>query len=64
MRQYAIIETDEGMTVTEVRPELPAEDVAAQHGGVVIDAGPFDSYQDAYDALLALDDEDDEEGAV
>jgi hypothetical protein len=60
MTRYAIIETDEGMTVTELPPGAMAEDTATEHGGVVVDPGPYATFEDAYDAMLALQDPDDE----
>jgi hypothetical protein len=62
MLRYELIETDEGLTVIEITPGVTPEDAARQHGGLVIDPGPFTSYEDAYEALLALkfDDEDED----
>ena len=57
---YAVIETDAGLRVVELqsagRPEVAAE----KHGGVVVDPGPYKSFDDAYDAMLALQDDDDD----
>jgi hypothetical protein len=61
MSRFAIIETDEGMTVTELPPGVVAEDTATKHGGVVVDPGPYPTFEDANDAMLALQEEDDEE---
>lgn len=61
MFHYAIIETDAGMAVAELPPGVMAEDAAISRGGVVVDPGPFENYEEAYDAMLALEDEDDEE---
>ena len=61
MAEYAIIETDAGLTIVELPPGATPEDVAATRAGVVIDPGPYREYDDAYDALLATgDDEEDE----
>lgn len=58
---FAIIELDDGMTVVEIEPGQTAEDAAASCGGFLVDPGPYPSYDDACDALLALaDDEEDE----
>ena len=62
MLQYQIIETDEGLTVAERKPGVSADDVAEQHRGLLIDAGPYKTYEEAYDAILALQREEDEEG--
>lgn len=61
MPQFAIIETEDGMTVAAIPPALSAEDVARQRAAVVIDPGPYQTYEEAYDALLAFRDADDDE---
>jgi hypothetical protein len=63
MSHYQIIETDAGLTVTEQEPNVPPEVVAEQRGGVLVDPGPYKTFDDAYDAILALQrEEDDAEG--
>ncbi len=54
MPAYAIIETDAGLTIVPVPPRSTIEQQAARYGGVVVDPGPYNSYEEAYDALLAL----------
>ncbi len=61
MALYEIIETDAGLTVVELEPGAEPEETALRHDGVVVDPGPFKSYDDAYDAALALQDEDEDE---
>jgi len=61
MSQYCIIETDDGWTIVEHPPGMTAAETAHRHGGVVIDPGPFDSHEDACDALEALQGELDED---
>jgi hypothetical protein len=56
---YAIIETDAGLTVTEVPSDTTPEKAATTSGGVLVDPGPYKSFDDAYDALLALSREED-----
>jgi len=58
MDQYQIIETEQGLLITRLVPGTRPEDVAAAHGGVVVDPGPYRSYEDAYDALIALQKEE------
>lgn len=60
--QYCILETEEGWTITEVPANLTAAEVAAESGETVIDPGPYDSYEDASDALVSLQDELGEDG--
>lgn len=61
MPQFAIIETEDGMTVAAIPPALSAEDVARQRAAVVIDPGPYPTYQEAYEALLAYHDPEDDD---
>jgi hypothetical protein len=60
MTLFAIIETDSGLTVAEAESQEGPEEIAVRHGGLVVDPGPYRSYEDAFEALLALDDADDE----
>lgn len=61
MNRYQIIENDEGLAVAELEPGVLPEVSAERRGGVVVDPGPYDSYEDAYDAMLTLEDEEEEE---
>jgi hypothetical protein len=61
MLQYAIIETDAGLTVTELQPGTTVEEIAEREGGVIVDPGPYSSLDDAYDAALTLKDDEDED---
>ena len=61
MLLYEIIETDEGLAVAEMHSGVGPNEVAAAHGGVLIDPGPYTTFEDAYDAMLALQAEEDEE---
>ena len=60
MTRFAVIETESGIAVAAVPIGATAEDVAAQQGGVVIDPGPFENYEDAYDAMMAIPDEEED----
>jgi hypothetical protein len=51
---YIVIETDAGLTVAEMQPESSPEETATVNKGVLVDEGPYSSFDDAYDALLAL----------
>lgn len=57
MAAYCIIETEAGWTVVEHPEGTTAEQTAHRHGGVVIDPGPFPSYEEACDALICLQEE-------
>lgn len=57
---YQIIETDEGLAVSPTQLRVAPEEVAAAQGGVLIDPGPYRCFEDAYDAMLALQEEEEE----
>lgn len=54
MLQYAIIETDGGLTITEIPEHSSPEEMAALHGALLVDPGPYDSYEDALDAMMLI----------
>lgn len=58
---FIIIETDDGLTIVPQPAEMTAEAAAVQHGGILADAGPYESYDEASEALLVLQQEDFEE---
>jgi hypothetical protein len=55
MPSYAIIEVEDGLTVVEMEPGTTPEEAAVRHGGVVVDPGPYPSHEEAYDAIVALE---------
>jgi hypothetical protein len=63
MLLYELIETNDGLTVIEIPTGNSPEEAARQQGGLVVDPGPFTNYEDAYEALMALklDSEEEEE---
>jgi hypothetical protein len=61
--QFAIIEIDDGLSIVELQPGQPPEEVAAKQHGILVDAGPFATYEDACDALTELEGEEEEEFA-
>jgi hypothetical protein len=54
MSCFAIIETEEGLTLTQVPPHGSPEEAAALVGARLVDPGPYPSYEEAYDALMAI----------
>jgi hypothetical protein len=60
-QNYAIIETDAGLTVAELRPGESPEQAAEREAAMLIDPGPYKDYQDACEAIVAIQDEEDEE---
>lgn len=61
MVSFAVIEVDDGLTIIEVLPGQSAEEAAASQQGVLVDPGPYRSYEEANDALAELQAEDEEE---
>jgi len=61
MVDFAIIELADGLTVVELQPGQKPEDAAASQAGVLVDPGPYSSYEEANDALIILQSEDEEE---
>ncbi|MBN2577823.1 MAG: hypothetical protein JXB10_02445 [Pirellulales bacterium] len=61
MVQYEIVETYDGLTVAEIPHGVSPEEAARRRRGAVIDPGPYPSYDDAYEAMMALklDEEED-----
>lgn len=57
MREFIIIENDEGLLVVGVEEGQSAEAAALTHGGEVVDAGPYRNYDDAYDAMQLIPDQ-------
>ncbi len=51
MVSFAVIEIDDGLTIVEVMPGQSPEDAALCEGGVLIDPGPYHSYEAASDAM-------------
>jgi hypothetical protein len=61
MVDFAIIELEDGLTVVPLQPGQSAEEAAVLNGGTLVDPGPYPSYEDACDALIDLQYEDEEE---
>ena len=61
MPSFAIIELDDGFEVLEVLSGQSPEDGAAAEGGQLVDPGPYDSDEQANDALDALEISDERE---
>ena len=61
MVQFAIIELADGLMVVELQPGQSPEDAAASQGGVLVDPGPYPSYEEANDAMIELQAEDGED---
>ena len=61
--QFAIIEVDDGLTIVELTPGQKPEEAALREGGTLIDPGPYSTYEDAYDAMVELEGDEEDERA-
>ena len=60
MANFAIIEVEDGLMVVAVEPDKSPEDAAIENQGVLVDPGPYATYDEACDALSNLELEDEE----
>ncbi len=60
---YIIIELADGLVPVELPPGQRAEDVAAAQGGTLVDEGPFETLEEAEDAVDNIEAEQEEESA-
>jgi len=51
MSTFIIIELTDGLEPVELPPDRVPEDFAIAEGGVLVDAGPFASLEEANDAI-------------
>lgn len=61
MVQFSVIELEDGLSIVELLPGQTPEEAAASQGGTLVDPGPYTSYEEANDALMNLQAEDEEE---
>ena len=62
MVSFAIIEVDDGLTVATIQPGQTPEQVASNEHGVLVDPGPYATYEEAYDAMCELEGDDKDRG--
>ena len=55
MVYFVIAEVDDGLTIVSFNEGESAEDAAVKQGGVLVDSGPYSSYEEAADALDELE---------
>lgn len=55
---FVIIETDDGLTIESQPAGCTAEDIATRCNGRVADEGPYVDFDEAQDALIALQQDD------
>jgi hypothetical protein len=61
MPQFIIIELEDGLMVVELLPGQQPEEAAAAGGGMLVDPGPYSSFEEADDALMELQEEAEDE---
>ncbi|QDV44460.1 hypothetical protein Enr13x_43260 [Stieleria neptunia] len=54
MNGFIIIEVDDGFTIAEIPEGATPESVAMQRGGVLVEGGPYKSFEEASDVLATL----------
>jgi hypothetical protein len=57
MITFAVIETDDGLTVVQVLPGQTPEDAAISEGGILADPGPYHTHEEALEALDQLEED-------
>jgi len=62
MTQYIIVELADGLAAVELPAGAKADDTATAEGGVLVDPGPFDTLEEATDAIDNLEAAEEEEG--
>jgi len=58
MNHFIVIENEQGLRVAAVEDGKTAEQVALELGGVLIDSGPYRTFDQAYDAMMQVPDSD------
>jgi hypothetical protein len=61
MVSFAVIEVEDGLTIVELKSGESAEDAALAQGAVLIDPGPYATFEEANDALDQIRVDDREE---
>ncbi len=60
MSYFAIVELDDGLTVVQVYTGQSPEEAAARDHGLLIDPGPYHTYEEACDAMAELESNNEE----
>lgn len=61
MAYYIIVETENGQTIINCDEGRSPLEAAEANGGLLVDDGPFATYEDALDALTYLTSSDEED---
>ena len=59
--KYCIVEVEDGWSVADCRDNESASDCAERLGGTLLDPAQYSSYEEAQEAMVALQDELDDE---
>jgi hypothetical protein len=51
---FIVIENDSGLLVAQVNDTESNENAAVRQAGVIVDPGPYQSFDDAYDAMQLI----------
>ena len=62
MVSFAIIELEDGFAITTIQPGQTPTEAAAEEQGILVDAGPFATYEEACAAMCELEGEDEDTG--
>jgi hypothetical protein len=63
MAIYCIVERDDGLTIVEQRAGQSPEDAAQMASGTLVDPGPYPTQEEAYEALVGLQQEVEDEAS-
>ncbi len=60
---FAIVESDDGLTVIELQPGETCEEAATRNRAQLADSEPYLTYESACEAMMEIDLEDEEDEA-
>jgi predicted regulator of Ras-like GTPase activity (Roadblock/LC7/MglB family) len=63
MKEFIIVETDDGLTIATQEIGQDAAATAAAMGALLVESGPYRSYEEAYDAMQQIPVDAEEEAA-
>ncbi len=54
MNQFVIIETESGFQIVALPDGKTADEVAKEHGGILVDEGPYPTFEAAEEILATM----------
>lgn len=54
MNRFAIVEVEDGLTIVALPADRTPEEAAVDAGGILVDPGPYPTFEAAGDALAEL----------